>query len=292
MIKIYTDGSCIKNPGPGGWAAILVQNGERVEIKGHEPNTTSNRMELTAAIEGLAHTPEGSEINLFSDSKYLVKTMSGEWQRKANFDLWRRLEELTARRKVSWFWIQGHSGHPENERANRLAIEMAEMAGKLLPEAEKPTHFDSLGRVHMVDVSEKQITERVAVAKGMVIMKPSTLQLIEQGAMAKGDVLAVAQTAGIMAAKRTFELIPLCHPLQITNVSLQFNLDKEKSGVEITAEVKAAERTGVEMEALTAVAVSALTIYDMCKAVDRGIRLEAIRLVKKSGGKSGTIILE
>ncbi|NQT73400.1 MAG: cyclic pyranopterin monophosphate synthase MoaC [Chloroflexi bacterium] len=155
-----------------------------------------------------------------------------------------------------------------------------------------PTHFDSSGQVHMVDVSEKQATERIAIAKGTVKMKPETLELIEKGQSAKGDVLALAQTSGIMAAKKTSELIPLCHPLRITNVAVEFEMDKKSSVIGIIATVKAVEKTGVEMEALTAVSVSALTIYDMCKAVDRGMKIENIRLVKKAGGKSGTITLE
>ena len=155
-----------------------------------------------------------------------------------------------------------------------------------------PTHFDSSGQVHMVDVSEKAATERIAIAKGLVTMKAETLETIEKGQAAKGDVLALAQTAGIMAAKKTPELIPLCHPLRITNVSVEFSMDKKSSTIDITATVKAMEKTGVEMEALTAVSVSALTIYDMCKAVDRGIKIKNIRLVKKAGGKSGTITLE
>ncbi|MCL0034774.1 cyclic pyranopterin monophosphate synthase MoaC [Dehalococcoidia bacterium] len=159
-------------------------------------------------------------------------------------------------------------------------------------QGKRPTHFDSSGQVHMVDVSEKQITQRVAIAKGVVKMNPSTLELIEGGQAAKGDVLAVAQMAGIMAAKKTSELIPLCHPLRLGSVAVEFQLDREGSMVEITATVRAAERTGLEMEALTAVAVSALTIYDMCKAVDRGMMIEGIRLVRKSGGKSGAITLE
>lgn len=144
----------------------------------------------------------------------------------------------------------------------------------------------------MVDITEKQDTERVAVAKGLVLMKPETLALIEQGKMTKGDVLSVAQTAGIMAAKKTPELIPLCHPLLLTDITVEFELNKEKSVVEITATVKTTGKTGVEMEALTAVAVSALTIYDMCKPVERGIKIQDIRLLRKSGGKSGTIVLE
>jgi len=286
MIDIYTDGSCSGNPGPGGWAAVVVRDGGRLELKGSADSTTSNRMELTAAIEGLAHVPESSEINIHSDSEYLVKTMTHNWKRRANLDLWQKLDGLAASRKVNWIWVKGHAGHLENERANNLAVEMSAPGGKV------PTHFDSSGQVHMVDVSEKQITERVAIAKGTVKMKPSTLELIERGQAAKGNVLVVAQTAGIMAAKKTPELIPLCHPLRIAEVAVEFELDKEASNINITAIVKAAEKTGVEMEALTAVAVSALTIYDMCKAVDRVMRIEGIRLIRKSGGKSGAITLE
>ncbi|MFO8010458.1 MAG: cyclic pyranopterin monophosphate synthase MoaC [Dehalococcoidia bacterium] len=155
-----------------------------------------------------------------------------------------------------------------------------------------PTHFDSSGEIHMVDVSSKHNSERVAIARGKVKMEKATLELIQKGQAAKGDVLGVARTAGIMAAKRTPDLIPLCHPLRISSVEIELDLNKLSSAVDIAATVKASERTGVEMEALTAVAVSALTIYDMCKAVDRGMRIEDIRLVRKSGGKSGTITLE
>lgn len=144
----------------------------------------------------------------------------------------------------------------------------------------------------MVDITEKGDTERVAVAKGSVVMKPETLAIIEQRKLPKGDVLSVAQTAGIMAAKRTPDLIPLCHPLLLTNVTVELELNKGKNAVEITATVKTTGKTGVEMEALTAVAVAALTVYDMCKMVERGIKIQDIRLVRKSGGKSGSIILE
>ncbi len=154
------------------------------------------------------------------------------------------------------------------------------------------THFDPSGRARMVDVSAKADSEREAIARGEVAMQPETLAMIREGRMAKGDVLAVAQVAGIMAAKRTSELIPMCHPLPLTSVALDFHLDEEQSRVLITATVKTTGKTGVEMEALTAVAVAALTIYDMAKAVDKGMRLGNIRLVKKSGGKSGTVALE
>ena len=156
----------------------------------------------------------------------------------------------------------------------------------------KLTHVDSSGRARMVDVSQKPVTQREAVAKGLVRMQPSTLQLLRQGQTAKGDVLAVAQVAGIMAAKQTYQFIPLCHPLSIDDARIEFRLAEAESAVEITATILSTGKTGVEMEALTAVAVSALTIYDMLKAADRGMRLESIRLVRKKGGKSGTIKLE
>jgi len=288
VIDIYVDGSCDGNPGPGGWAAIILDGGKRREIKGREENTTNNRMEILAAIKGLEQTTPGSRVTIHSDSQYLVRTMTENWKRNANLDLWHELDRLVAERNVDWKWIKGHAKHFENERANRLANEMAGISEK----SPGPTHFDSEGKVRMVDVSAKPATERIAIAKGTVAMKPATLEMIKKGETAKGDVLAVAQMAGIMAAKQTSHLIPLCHPLPITNVSVEFKLDAERSVVDITATVKTTAQTGVEMEALTAVSVAALTIYDMCKAVDRGMRIESIRLARKSGGKSGEIVLE
>jgi len=143
----------------------------------------------------------------------------------------------------------------------------------------------------MVDITGKPDTQREAVAKGTVKMQASTLERLKKG-MPKGDVLAVAQLAGIMAAKKTPDIIPLCHPLLLGDIKVEFNLDEENSTVEITTTVRSTGKTGVEMEALTATAVTALTIYDMCKAIDRGMRIESIRLIRKSGGKSGTTKLE
>jgi cyclic pyranopterin phosphate synthase len=157
---------------------------------------------------------------------------------------------------------------------------------------ERLTHMDESGRPRMVDVTEKPDTHRQAVARSLVRMQPATLELIKKGQMAKGDVLTVAQLAGIMAAKRTPDLIPLCHPILIGDVRIEFKVDDKESTVEITTTAESTGKTGVEMEALTAATIAALTIYDMCKAVDRGMRIENIRLVKKSGGKSGTITLE
>ena len=154
------------------------------------------------------------------------------------------------------------------------------------------THMDESGRPRMVDVTKKPDTQREAVARGTVRMQAATLDLLKKGKVAKGDVLAVAKLAGIMAAKQTPSLIPLCHPVLIGDVRIDFTLDEKNSTVEITTTVDSIGKTGVEMEALTATAVTALTIYDMCKAVDRGIQIENIRLISKSGGKSGTITLE
>ena len=149
------------------------------------------------------------------------------------------------------------------------------------------THFDAEGRAHMVDVSAKEVTERVAVAEGAVTMTAATLALVMAGTAAKGDVLGVARLAGIMAAKRTADLIPLCHPLPISKVALELSADPALPGVRILATVKTTGRTGVEMEALTAVSVAALTVYDMLKAAEKSMQIEGIRLVLKDGGKSG-----
>ena len=152
----------------------------------------------------------------------------------------------------------------------------------------KLTHFDADGNAHMVDISAKAATDRVAVAIGTVTMQPETLQLIMEGEISKGDVLAVARLAGIMGAKRTADLIPLCHPLALTKVSVDLVPDPAGNCVGITATAKVTGQTGVEMEALTAATVAGLTIYDMCKAVDRSMTIGPVRLQHKSGGKSGT----
>jgi cyclic pyranopterin phosphate synthase len=154
------------------------------------------------------------------------------------------------------------------------------------------THVDKEGRVQMVDVGEKPDTERVAVAKGEITMQPETLRLIAEGGVPKGDVLTTAQIAGIMAAKRTPDLIPLCHPLLLTKVDVALSIDEEASRIEVTATVRSRGKTGVEMEALTAVSVAALTIYDMAKAVEKTMRIGNIRLVHKRGGKSGDFLNE
>lgn len=149
------------------------------------------------------------------------------------------------------------------------------------------THFDETGNAVMVDVTDKDVTERRALAEGRILMAPATLARIAQHGFKKGDVLAVAQLAGIMGAKRTADLIPLCHPLPLSSVKVELRLDEAASAVVVTAVCKVTGRTGVEMEALTAVSVAALTVYDMCKAIDRGMRIEGIRLLEKEGGRSG-----
>jgi cyclic pyranopterin phosphate synthase len=155
------------------------------------------------------------------------------------------------------------------------------MSGKL-------THFDADGQAHMVDVSDKDVTDRTAIATGQVIMTPETLALVTEGTAKKGDVLGVARLAGIMGAKKTADLIPLCHPLPVTKVSLDLEPDADLPGVRITATVKTSGQTGVEMEALTAVSTAALTVYDMLKAAEKGMQIEGIKLLAKTGGKSGS----
>ncbi|MGB2982767.1 MAG: cyclic pyranopterin monophosphate synthase MoaC [Candidatus Bipolaricaulia bacterium] len=154
------------------------------------------------------------------------------------------------------------------------------------------THLDEQGNAKMVDVTGKEPTQRRALAAGEVILRRETLDLIRNGRLPKGDVFAVARVAGIMAAKRTAEWIPLCHPLPLSSVAVAFDVDEERSAIRIKVETKCLGVTGVEMEALTAVCAAALTIYDMCKAVDRSARIDNVRLLRKSGGKSGEIILE
>lgn len=292
MIEIYTDGACLGNPGPGGWAAIVVEDGKKRTIKGGDENTTNNRMEILAVVNGLAALPASVTVAVYSDSQYVVNTMTRNWKRNANKDLWSGLDAEAGKRDVKWNWIRGHSGHPMNEEADRAAVGEAKKFAGDAPLAEGLTHVDEHGTARMVDVGGKPDTDRIAVARGSVSMKPETLALIKSNGFEKGDVLGVARIAGIMGAKKTSELIPLCHPLPLSMVGIEFEIDEDRSAVNITAEARTTGKTGVEMEALTAVSVAALTIYDMGKAVDRAMRIEGIRLVRKSGGKSGDIILE
>ncbi len=304
MVEIYTDGAYNPVLGRGGWGAVVVEDSQKRVFSGVVEKTTSNRMEITAALEGILHTPQGSEMVVYTDSQYLFGCMAKGWQRRANRDLWERLDEAASQRRVHWQWIERNTKNSFHQEAHALATNLASQGERLGPvSSEEPkgqpratigeglTHVDALGRPRMVDVTEKPDTQREAVAKCQVRMKASTLALIEKGGVPKGDVLAVAQLAGIMAAKQTPYIIPLCHPVLIGDVKVEFSLDEEASVVEITTAVKSTGKTGVEMEALTATAVTALTIYDMCKAVDRGIQIENIRLIRKSGGKSGVVNL-
>ena len=296
MIDIYTDGACLGNPGPGGWAAIIVENGKQRQLHGRDAETTNNRMEILATIKGIEDTPAGEEIIVYSDSTYVINTMTRNWKRNANKDLWGELDAAAGQRQVSWQWVKGHSGHPLNEAADKLAS--AEAHGIPIDEDPMPvaggalTHVDSSGKANMVDVGSKTPTERIAVAKGRVVMRPQTLNLIRDNAFEKGDVLGVARVAGIMGAKHTSNLIPLCHPLPLDAVRVEFQLNESTNSVEITATAKTTAKTGVEMEALTSVSTAALTIYDMCKSIDSKMQLQDIRLVRKTGGSSGDLFLE
>ena len=298
--EIYTDGACKGNPGPGGWAAVLFDGDGRRVISGHDERTTNNRMELLAAIKGLEATPQGSDVTIHSDSEYLVRTMTRNWKRNVNRDLWDLLNGLCVSRQVSWEWVKGHDGDAGNEEADAWADWEAGRRERPPEEhgsnedvpATGLTHLDEQGRASMVDVGMKPATQREAVARGFVSMQPDTLGLIKGGSLEKGDVLAIARLAGIMGAKQTPHLIPLCHPIPLNQVIVDLEVDDKQSGIKITATTKTEAKTGVEMEALTAVSVAALTLYDMCKSVDRGVRIQDIHLVRKRGGKSGEIVLD
>jgi cyclic pyranopterin phosphate synthase len=298
LIDIYTDGSCSGNPGPGGWGAIVIENGAKRLLSGGEPATTNNRMEMRAAIEGLAAVPVGAAVTIHSDSTYVINTMTKNWKRNANQNLWPRLDALVAERKVGWEWVRGHNGHPLNEEADRLAV-AARMSmangGDAAGKAQAPavategglTHLDARGNARMVDVGDKPDTVRTATASGVVTMLPETLALILRGKVEKGDVFTVARIAGINAAKHTWELIPMAHQIPLSQVAVDFETDATNGTVSITGSARTTAKTGVEMEALTAVSVAALTIYDMCKAVDRGMRVDGVRLLEKRGGVHG-----
>ena len=287
-IEIYTDGACQGNPGSGGWGAVIRQDGVDTELSGYDPYTTNNRMEVLAAIKALSFVPEHSDLLLRSDSRYLINTMTKDWKKKANIDLWNQLEDLASKRNIKWEWVKGHSGDLYNEKADKLATQAISKNS----EGANLTHIDEEGNARMVDVGWKNETQREAVAKAQVVMKKETLDLIRNGSVQKGDVLTVARVAGIMGAKHTSTLIPMCHPIPREIVGVDLEIDTSSNSIFITCTAKTSAKTGVEMEAMTAASVTALTIYDMCKAVDRGITIKDLRLVRKSGGKSGDIILE
>ncbi len=338
---IHTDGSCLGNPGPGGWAAIVEHNGRSERLSGGERATTNNRMEITAAIKGIESTPAGATVVIHSDSEYVVKTMTKGWKRNANRDLWEQLDRLIAQRNVDFTWVRGHNGNPQNEQADRLAFDAmraiengdapsprpsppferamktplpsAREAARAKEQEQEPprdaplpapqlpaqretpdprkrsqlTHVDAQGSARMVDIGDKPDSRREATAAAVITMRPATLALILQGRMPKGDVFTVARIAGVNAAKRAWELIPLAHQVPLTHIEVDFESDPQHGKVAITARAGAAAKTGVEMEALAAAAAAALTIYDMCKAVDRGMTIGDIRLIEKTGGVHG-----
>ena len=298
MIDIYTDGAC--KSGVGGWAALIFETSGHRDMSGKLEDTTSNRMELSAAIHSLESLPTGSEVTIFSDSEYLVKTMTQGWKRNTNLDLWENLDSLNIAHKVNWQWVKGHANIPGNEYVNQLAGFEAGVTKarpnidrffKTLDNPGTPTltHVDQQGSVEMVDVGWKPVSDREAVAQGCILMKPETINLISENLIKKGDVLTIAQIAGIMGGKRTAELIPLCHPLPLNKLDVELELDLANNRVKISALARTSGKTGVEMEALTAVSIAALTIYDMCKGVDRWMTIEDIGLVSKSGGLSGDL---
>ena len=295
MIDIFTYGSAHGNVGPGGWAAIIIEDGQRRVRSGNEYETTKNRMELTAVIRGLEEAPEGTIVTVVSDNQYLVNTITRNSKRKVDQDLWTELNRLIPKRKVQWKLIRDHSVCPQKEEADAIAGREADrLLNASIHDGSVPmfTHLDWRGRAQMVDVSDKKVTQREAVAKGFVAMMPSTLAQITAHKVDKGDVFAAARLAGIMGAKLTSNLIPLCHPIPLNQVTVELESDPDQSGIRLKATARTDAKTGVEMEALTAVSVAALTIYDMCKSLDRKMRIQSIRLISKRGGKSGDISLE
>jgi len=298
MILIYTDGSCLSNPGPGGWAAIVLDDESKTILKGGENNTTNNRMEIMAVISGLESVSNDDDVKIYSDSKYVINSITLGWKRKVNLDLWELLDQQLIGKNVEWQWVKGHSGDKYNEEADQIALSEANniksnfsSQGSFFKDV-KMSHLNDQGQAAMVNVGSKEKTVRTAQAKCDVILGSEIVQLIKENQIKKGDVFSVANIAGIMAAKNTSNLIPLCHTILIDKVAINFDINKSNDLVEITSIVETRERTGVEIEALVAASVSAVTIYDMCKSVDKKIRIDNLRLVKKTGGKSGDFNIE
>ena len=283
---LYTDGSCIGNPGPGGWASIIIINDIKTTLSGSDEKTTNNKMEITAVIKGLEQFPENSSVKIFTDSEYVINTMTKNWKRNTNLDLWNRLDSLVINRTIEWNWVKGHSGNKLNDEADLIANGEA----KKIIEKKKLTHLNKEGNAQMVDTSTKGITERIAIVSGKILMKRETLDTALEGNLKKGDLFSVAKTSGINAAKWTHLLIPMCHPIPVSNVVIDIVPNHDMPGLEITSTVKANWNTGVEMEAFTAVSITCLTIFDMCKSLDKSMKIEDIHLVHKAGGASGEYI--
>ena len=296
-IYAYTDGSSLGNPGPGGWAVVIVRPGQD-QLEEHygseKGETTNNRMELRAVEEAMRILEaDAAAAVIRSDSEYVVNGINKGWLQKwessgwysreskaaiKNKDLWERILELAPER-YSFEAIRGHSGIAENERADQLA-KLA--AGEVARKESRGKQGRLMGG--MVDVGLKRSSLRRAVAAGEVSMRPATLKMISSGSIEKGDVLGMARVAAVLAAKRTSELLPLCHQIPLDFVKVDFEMRKD--GIVIRAEAQAHWKTGVEMEALQAVSTAALTIYDMCKGVDGSMQLSGLRLLSKSGGQS------
>ena len=283
---LYTDGSCIGNPGPGGWASIIIINDIKTTLSGSDEETTNNKMEITAIIKGLEQFPENSSVKIFTDSEYVINTMTKNWKRNTNLDLWNRLDSLVINRTIEWNWVKGHSGNKLNDEADLIANGEA----KKIIQKKKLTHLNKEGNAQMVDTSTKGITERIAIVSGKILMKKETLDTALEGNLKKGDLFSVAKTSGINAAKWTHLLIPMCHPIPVSNVVIDIVPNHNMPGLEITSTVKANWNTGVEMEAFTAVSITCLTIFDMCKSLDKSMKIEDIHLVHKAGGASGEYI--
>lgn len=282
MINIYTDGACKGNPGKGAWAAIIIKEDQKIKLSGSCQHTTNNQMELTAVIRALETLAPAQRATVYSDSKYVINSITQNWKRNANLQLWSNLDSITKNLSITWKWVKGHSGNPLNEEADQLAnIEVQ----KMNMQSNKLTHIDEVGNASMVDISNKNDTKRTAVASGLIKMNPETLIAAKENQLSKGDVLGVARIAGIMAAKSTPQLIPLCHQISLDNVKIEFAFI-DKSTISVTATTNADDKTGVEMESLTAVSIAALTIYDMCKGIDKTMSITDINLVSKTGGKS------
>lgn len=290
--EIYTDGSCIGNPGQGGWAGLIIDDQKiETEISGFDLNTTNNRMELLAVIKSIEKIEDGSAINLYSDSQYVINSITKNWKKEKNVDLWNELEKVLVNKSVQWFWVRGHSDNEFNNRVDRLARNTS----KQIPKEDQDfflTHLDNEGKIQMVDIDSKASTKREAMAEALVQFQPKTLEIVMEGGLKKGDVFTVAKIAGITGSKKTSDLIPLCHKINLSHVDINFDVDIKKSQVKIISSVKAEYKTGVEMEALTAVMCAGLTIYDMCKSIDKLITIKEVKLIRKSGGKSGDFVLE
>ncbi len=343
-LHVYSDGGAIGNPGPGGFGVVVESNSNSWKLSRGYRRTTNNRMELMGVIAGLESTAElGKRLQteVVTDSRYVVDGISKGWAKRwrangwrrnkqgdmaLNPDLWGRLLDAVEGRDVSFQWVRGHSGHPQNEQCDAMVREASKLpAAKQMVDAgyervgsataaqsarftsltekvdgvnneveaePKLTHIDSSGEARMVDVGVKAITQRVATASCEVKMSAKTLGLIRSGGIGKGDVIGTAKLAGVMGGKRTSELIPMCHNIPLSQIEVDIEELADGSGLRVKATARATWRTGVEMEAMTAASIAALTIYDMCKSAERGIRITDLRLLRKSGGKSGDYVAD